>query len=375
VSLFSDALREAERERSHRATPDASAPPVENALPQSDEHVDGAAPSARISAGAATLVVLLVIGWGVHTGAYRASAAKPVPLPHDSVVTIASVESTPVLTTVPSVDSTRVPAEPKAAPAPPALPAPAQLARPTIARRDSVVPAPITMTTPVVALQAVARESPASQPSTAVADSEARLAIEPSARVIADSLFRIAFAEQMKNNLDGAQSLYEKAIATTRAPAEAYNNYGVLLLSRGNKTTAAEMFRQALNRDDKNVEAWVNLGDSFNGMGQAAAAMAAYARANQLDASRTAVKSRIAREYEALGDTASARRYLEDAIKASPNDAAAHYSLGTYLQRAQDYRGAIRELQAFVDLSAPENDSDFVSEVRRHIDLLKQVAP
>ena len=312
MSLFSDALKEAERERSHRASPEDSAPPIENALPTSNERVDSAAPSRRVGAGAATLVGLLVIAWAVHAGAYKAAAAKPVSLPHDSVAAIVSRDSTPPLAAVPTIDSVRSAPEPKAAQSPPAPPA----------------RAPIAMTALVVALQAVARESPASVPPTATADSEARPPIQPSSRVMADSLFRLAFAEQMRDNLDGAQTLYEKAIATTRAPAEAYNNYGVLLSSRGNRTTATEMFRQALNRDDKNVEAWVNLGDAFNGMGQAAEAMAAYARANQLDPTRAAVKSRIAREYEAIGDTASAHRYLEDAVKASPNDAAAHYSLG-----------------------------------------------
>jgi tetratricopeptide (TPR) repeat protein len=202
-----------------------------------------------------------------------------------------------------------------------------------------------------------------------------RLVIDPSGNGPADSLFRLAYAEQMKSNLDGAQALYEKAIATRRAPAEAYNDYGVLLLARGNKSAATEMFRQALNHDDKNVEAWVNLGDSFNGMGYHAEAMSAYARANQLDPSRPAVKARISREYEAIGDTASARRYLEDAVKASPNDAPAHYALGAYLQRARDFPGAIREFQAFVDLSAAQDNQEFVVEMRRHINTLKRVAP
>jgi len=202
-----------------------------------------------------------------------------------------------------------------------------------------------------------------------------RLVLDASGNGPADSLFRLAYAEQMKNNLDGAQALYEKSIATRHARAEAYNDYGVLLLARGNKTAATEMFRQALNRDDKNVEAWVNLGDSFNGMGYHAEAMSAYARANQLDPTRAAVKSRISREYEAIGDTASAKRYLEDAVKGNPSDASAHYALGAYLQRMHDYPGAIREFQAFVDLNPAQDGQEFVAEMRRHISALKKAAP
>ena len=103
--------------------------------------------------------------------------------------------------------------------------------------------------------------------------------------------------------------------------------------------------------------------------------MSAYARANQLDPARPAVKTRISREYEANGDTTTARRYLEDAIKASPNDAAAHHAMGSFLERVRDFRGAIREFETVVDLRSADDGQDFIAEMRRHIDALKRAAP
>src|ERR1051325_5678844 len=105
--------------------------------------------------------------------------------------------------------------------------------------------------------------------------------MEPASSRPADSLFKLAYAEHVKNNLAAARDLYEKAIRTGQAPAEAFNNYGALLVQRGEQAAAAEMFRQAIKRDDKNVEAWINLGDSQKAAGHHAEAVSAYERASQ----------------------------------------------------------------------------------------------
>ena len=47
--------------------------------------------------------------------------------------------------------------------------------------------------------------------------------------------------------------------------------------------------------------------------------MSAYSRANRLDPARVAVRVRLAREFEAIGDLLTTRRCLEDAIEPSAN--------------------------------------------------------
>src|SRR5581483_6585741 len=95
----------------------------------------------------------------------------------------------------------------------------------------------------------------------------------------ADSLFRRAYAEQMRGNFDGAADLYEKAINTGRASADLYNNYGALLARKGNNTAAVEMYVLALKRDEHNVNAWVNLAAAHEALGRHAEAMSDYAQA------------------------------------------------------------------------------------------------
>lgn len=215
------------------------------------------------------------------------------------------------------------------------------------------------------------------QPSAPATNAPIKLVLDPAGARPADSLSRLAYAEQMKNNLDGARDLYEKAIATKQAPAEAFNNYGVLLAQQGNRAMATEMFRQAISRDEKNVEAWVNLGDSFIAAGHHGSALSAFDRARQLDPGRAAIKIRLSDEYLAIGDTAGAKRTLEDAIRTTPADARAHYALGTLLQTLKDYRGAIREFDLFVEHAAKttEFSPDKLTEVRRHVASLRRVVP
>jgi cytochrome c-type biogenesis protein CcmH/NrfG len=140
---------------------------------------------------------------------------------------------------------------------------------------------------------------------------------------------------------------------------------------------ATEMFRQAIARDDKNVEAWVNLGDSFIAAGHHGSALSAFDRARQLDPTRSAIKIRLADQYLAIGDTSGAKRTLEDAVRTSPTDARAHYALGALLQTLEDYRGAIREFDLFVELAATTTEftADKLAEVRRHVASLRRVTP
>jgi len=392
MSLINDALKEAQRERSGRASARREGPFVENVFPYPDARKKSWPPILFVG-GAAIIIAAGLVAGIVARNRLRAPAPKaPTPL-----VKVTPSIPKPVPTTVASsgtVASTSTSVT-KGPPVPSAQPnlsrpatKPASIAHTPAPRpapnRESVASTPANKLGADSAVQSTTVSSGRPASPTALPDAPAaprndasgvRLVLDASGNGPADSLFRLAYAEQMKNNLDGAQALYEKAIATRHARAEAYNDYGVLLLARGNKTAATEMFRQALNRDDKNVEAWVNLGDSFNGMGYHAEAMSAYARANQLDPTRAAVKARISREYEAIGDTASAKRYLEDAVKGNPSDASAHYALGAYLQRMHDYPGAIREFQAFVDLNPAQDGQDFVAEMRRHISALKKAAP
>jgi Tfp pilus assembly protein PilF len=375
MSLINDALKEAQRERSIRGSVPESGPLTEGPRDHFGSHQSSRAPLTLIRGIVVALVVVLALaliprGILTRSSNTKQALAQTTPALVDSVPTMPEPvvllqASEPPVAANEGAPSPVVARTVEVSPPPPKTPSIVQ-PQSSNARREITKPEPgepdsISVSSNTTAAQDLPRESFVRPAQTKTA--------------VADSLFRLAYAEHMKNNLDSARALYQQSIATQHATAEAYNDYGVLLLARGDTTAAIGMFRQALNHDDKNVEAWVNLGDAFGGMGNHAGAMPAYARANQLDPARPAVKTRISREYEANGDTTMARRYLEDAIKASPNDAAAHHAMGSFLERARDFRGAIREFETVLDLRSADDGQDFIAEMRRHIDALKRAAP
>lgn len=392
MSLISEALKEAQRERSERSGQSGGPSAVDNFFPLPADR-GRSRPSALFvgGIGVAAIVVASAVWWSTsHLFARARSSARIATSP----LTVAQRKAAPAVTTVPpparardSVPSAGSPATPnrtaaKVVDAPrvvasvtPALPAPTS-SRMRTPRTPAAHPSETTVDT-AARLVSTAVVQPPSTGSNAAPDGSpsVRIIIDaPSVRP-ADSLFKLAYAEHLRGNFDRAKELYEQTIAMQQAPSEAYNDYGVLLSQHGNPTAAAEMFRVAVRRDDANAEAWINLGDSYNLAGHHADALSAFSRAIQLDPGNVAVKVRLAGEYHAIGDSVSARRLYDESLKTAPKDPAVHYELAKFLQAQQDYKGAAREFQQFVDLAGGKYDARTIEAVKQHVASLEKSAP
>ena len=396
MSLISDALKEAQRERSERSAQSGTPTPVDNFFPlPADRGRDRTNVLLAGGVGAAAIVIAAAVWWSTsHLFARSRNSVRVVGTQMPAPQRTPALPATTAPVSTPSHDSVR------------AIQSPAPLARPNSGTR-SPTPAPRAATSNASApatravprIRAPQRTSP-TPPSEILADTAAvmlvpttpvqapptttgpvqsdsrggRIVIDAPGVRPADSLFELAYAEHLKGNFDRAKELYEQTIAMQQAPSEAYNDYGVLLAQHGNPTAAAEMFRVAVRRDDANAEAWINLGDSYNLAGHHADALAAFSRALQLDPGSVAVKIRLAGEYHAIGDSASARRLYEESLKAAPSDPTVHYELAKFLQAQQDYRGAVREFQRFVDLAGAKYDARTIDAVKQHVASLEKSA-
>lgn len=398
MSLINDALKAAQQERGRSLTP-TKPQPAGNLFPYPQREVKQR-PKPLVIGAVVVAAVLVGTTAGVlkqrsdtaktaaqHQGVSQINRAVP-PVPTNVAASTPIVSGTVVNQPAPSSQGVSKLTPPAIAPMQraalstpraPVVRTPRQTVAantPPVASKRDVVEPPVDNTASSVATTPAPPVTV--QPSApTTANAPIKLVLDPAGARPADSLSRLAYAEQMKNNLDGARDLYEKAIATKQAPAEAFNNYGVLLEQQGNRSMATEMFRQAIARDDKNVEAWVNLGDAFIAAGHHGSALSAFDRARQLDPTRPAIKIRLADEHLAIGDTAGAKRTLEDAVRSAPGDSRAHYALGTLLQTLEDYRGAIREFDLFIEQASKSNEftADKLTEVRRHVASLRRVAP
>lgn len=394
MSLISDALKEAQRERSGRSGQPGTPLPADNFFPLPADRDRGRPRLALIGGvGVAAIIVASVVWWSTSHLFSRAGNSTHVvttrpPASQRTPTQTAATAPAPV----PSHDSVRSPQSsegPKTVVSPTAnVPravatlTPPGSARTSVSRNRASQHSPpaqpaatVTDTVAATLVSTATVQPPATSSAPAASASQGvRIIIDaPSVRP-ADSLFKLAYAEHLKGNFDRARELYEQTIAMQQAPSEAYNDYGVLLSQHGNPTAAAEMFRVAVRRDDANAEAWINLGDTYYLAGRHADALSAFSRAIQLDPGSVPVKIRLAGEYHAIGDSVTARRLYDESLKAAPRDPAVHYELAKFLQAQQDYRGAAREFQQFVDLAGGKYDARTIDAVRQHVASLEKSA-
>lgn len=396
MSLISDALKEAQRERSERSGQPGAPPPVDNFFPLPAER-ERKRSSVLLIGGAsvAALAVVAIVWWStLHLFSQarnptRALATRPPVRPtapaqtapiapvatHDSVRQAPSNPPAGTRRTTPSDVKSQSNVERAVASATPAAPARTRSPIRSSQHAASQPTEPVGDTAAATLISTATVQAPSATSAPAPSDSHGvRIIVDAPSSRPADSLFKLAYAEHLKGNFDRAKELYEQTIAMQQAPSEAYNDYGVLLSQHGNPTAAAEMFRVAVRRDDANLEGWINLGDSYNLAGHHAEALSAFSRALQLDPGNVAVKIRLAAEYHGIGDAASARRLYEEALNAAPKDPIVHYELAKFLQAQQDYRGAVREFQRFVDLAGGKYDARTIDAVKQHVASLEKSA-
>jgi tetratricopeptide (TPR) repeat protein len=200
--------------------------------------------------------------------------------------------------------------------------------------------------------------------------SPVRVTVEGGARKPGDLLAADALAAQQQGNFDRAQELYERAIAGTPT-ADVYNNYGVLLLQRGDSGAAILMYRRAVKLDPTKVEAWANLGDALDQRGIHAEATSAFQYVLKLDPSNVRARIQLAAQYSALGATGEARRALEELTRSNPRDPAGHYALAGFLVTQHELPAALREYDTFLQLAPGVYDQKTLDTVKSYVSSIR----
>lgn len=405
MSLISEALKAAQRERTERAGPQARAALAEGFFPYLETR-KGRRAGLVVALGIGAVALIATAG----TLAHFRGRGKVTPR---STASVAHVVTPPVTvpTDAPPADARPTDARPTAPVTPPpaashaaaetghiAPPTPgasrtglaatkstsardsknAKVAADSAHRRGASMTgatnAPAA-TVPVTAAPAATATSAA--PPVAprgAASSDGRVVVDPLGVRAGDTLFARAYAEHRRGNLDLAQDLYEQAIRTGQVSADLYTDYAALLTERKNYAAAVPMLQLALQSDSKNVNAWINLGDVYDDLGQHADAIAAFGSAQQLNSAAPGVMVRLAKEYVAIGDTSGARKKFDEAVRTAPNDAAARYSYGSFLVTQHDVAGAIKQFEQFLNVAPGQYPDATVQAVRAYVANLRKGA-
>lgn len=367
MSLITDALKTAGRERSGRAQSERDAQPlIDGFFP----YVASSPPSRSrflpVAAMAAVALVLVgMIGWATYKAFAQPrresgpsivlppSSSAPTPAPARSTVVGKQPSPAGTLTQTPvgRAAALQTAPLPSAAAMPPRVTSPVTrvpLGSPAImtARLDTVR-APIRDVLPQTASRA------SSTP------------VRPDYEAQATAMFNAG-------DLAGARERLQ--LATRFAPtARGWTNYGVTLQRLGDLPAAAAAYQSAIGIDANYLEAWLYQGRLAAHVGDVAKAIPMFQRARSINPRNSEVNVELSRlEFEAMNWT-EARRFAEDAVRGDPASARAHWFLAVSADQLRDSDTAIREYAAYVQtIGAAERDqAQFVGYARQRLSQLR----
>lgn len=375
MSVISDALKAAQRERSRREShgPRSSVAPVLIPL--------RAAPKASLSLNRP--IVFSIAGALVVTASAVALMMNPT---KSSLPTVPPLTST-ILTEALAADSaSRVP-KPASAARLPASPDPtrsvASASIPAARTSPGVAtpPARTLQTSPgrrdtVAVLQGQTRSvaTSASPPDSATATRPAgrlRIAVEQPRQPEAARLLNEAVAAHRAGDVPTARKLYDSVLVLFPNDGDALNNLGVLLSAHREYGRALDLLRRAATVTPRNAGVWNNIGTVFHEQGKNNDAIAAFRHALTIDGNHPGAKVGLAQQYLAISALSQAKDLLEEVIASHPQLPEAHYTLGQVLELQGDRAGAVRAYGAFIK-AAPARLASHVDLVRRRVEALSR---
>lgn len=119
--------------------------------------------------------------------------------------------------------------------------------------------------------------------------------------------------------------------------------------------SAASQFQTAVALDEQYAKAFVNMGITYDTMGDWRKARAAYESAIAINPEDVLAYCHIGFNYYSRRETGKAMDYYAKALAVDPNSAQAHYNLGLAFANAKIFREALTEWRKVIELD-PEGE-------------------
>jgi protein O-GlcNAc transferase len=138
----------------------------------------------------------------------------------------------------------------------------------------------------------------------------------------------IALAHHQAGQLDLAEEIYQRILATEPEHAKALHLWGVIAHQRGQQAVAAQRIRRAIALQPGVPGFHANLGEVCRVRGELREAVACYQRALELDPQLAVAHNGLGLALENLGQVSAAIACYRRALECEPRLAEAHYNLG-----------------------------------------------
>jgi len=178
-----------------------------------------------------------------------------------------------------------------------------------------------------------------------------------------DVLDALAYAWQLRGNLDTANEYYQASLDHHPSSAT-YNNYGGLMLQMNKPKKAEEYFRKALDNPRYRHPdiAYINLGDALLLQKRFNEAIAAYRQARILNPVQEVSRIREARAYVRYGRTIFAKALYETILRDKPGNRQALEGLLGMLHKEGNIPEARKQLERFHKLTSDPLDKAWAEE-------------
>ena len=137
---------------------------------------------------------------------------------------------------------------------------------------------------------------------------------------------------------------------------------------RGIREEAIGAYQQAVAREPRHVDAWINLGTLHYDRGEFPRAYECFRRASEIDAASALAMYNVGCVLEDLGQVHSAREYLREAVRLDPAFADAHYNLALLCERLDAAGEALPHWRRYLELDPNSPWCDYARQrIRPHV--------
>jgi len=162
--------------------------------------------------------------------------------------------------------------------------------------------------------------------------------------------FDLAIHDHQNNNLQGAQSYYQKVLKIDPNHSQALNNIGVIFKELGENQKAKECYEKAITINPNYAAAHYNLGSIFKNLGENQKAKECYEKAIAINPNYSDAHYNLGNIFIKLKENQKAKECYEKAIAINPNYANAHNNLGSTLSELKKFDEAEISLKKAIEL-------------------------
>jgi Tfp pilus assembly protein PilF len=168
----------------------------------------------------------------------------------------------------------------------------------------------------------------------------------------------LASIQEKRGQIVEAEKSHRLAVQADRGGCAAASQFGYFLLRNQRTDEAADVFKQAVEKDGRCANAWFGLGMIAELRGDRRTALRSYDNVSIYNASDLEAYLRSADLRISMGERAAAVLLLEKAASLAPDRGDIKLRLGRLLREEGKYKDAEKTLEEAIKAGAPRNECD-----------------